>query len=216
MFIGATTESREYWLSWILRLYGTFGAILTILALGISTFTQQTLKYDMIYPSTLDARMPIAQVVDISTIDSQLASSPYVALFSPPHTKFTATASCSSGNCTWDSYHTLGVCNTCQDLSSRLGRTGTQFNHSSTNTNNFTTEYYTLPNHFGISGRQPMRSSSPADTLHAMLNITTSETNSGAQKCEYLISLSKSRLWAHPKQRHSSQILDNRPWDACS
>lgn len=155
------------------RFVGTFGAIITIFALGISTFTQQTLKYDNIYPSTLNSQMPVARNIDLKAIDTHLASVPYVALFSPPNTLFTATATCGSGNCTWESYQTLGICNTCKDLSSELTRRIEQSVPFEGNPYNYTTYHYTLPNGFGISGRQP-ESSDPI--VNAILNVTTTRT----------------------------------------
>ncbi|KAK7941344.1 uncharacterized protein PG986_013731 [Apiospora aurea] len=53
---------------------------------------------------------------------SQLTPAPYTALFSPPHTEFTPKAHCGTGNCTWASYETLAICNTCKNLSSSLAK----------------------------------------------------------------------------------------------
>ncbi|KAK7923474.1 hypothetical protein PG985_007545 [Apiospora marii] len=87
--------------------------------------------------------------------DPELMPGPYIALFSPPHTEFIAKAHCGTGNCTWESYETLAVCNTCKDLSSSLNRTRHDEKYS-----------YTLPNGFGTS---------PRIGLDTVLNMTTSE-----------------------------------------
>ncbi|EED13719.1 hypothetical protein TSTA_099690 [Talaromyces stipitatus ATCC 10500] len=105
------------------RPLGSFGASLIIVALGISAFTQQPLKYDTVYPHTDEAYMPIAQFMN-DGFDTELLAAPDIALFSPAHTNFTAAfisrGGGSSSNCTWESYQTLGVRSTCKDLSSSL------------------------------------------------------------------------------------------------
>ena len=46
------------------RAVASFGAFVTIVALGINTFAQQSLEYITVYPATGDAYMPIAQYVN--------------------------------------------------------------------------------------------------------------------------------------------------------
>ncbi|PCG97135.1 Protein of unknown function DUF3176 [Penicillium occitanis (nom. inval.)] len=101
----------------------SFGAFVTIVALGVSTFTQQSLKYSTVYPYTDEAYMPIAQfingtgyapmgnTVQESGVDAEVLNAPYLAFYNPLRTNFTAgsLARCGSNNCTWDSYQTLGL-----------------------------------------------------------------------------------------------------------
>lgn len=164
------------------------------MALGISTFFQQALNYDTIYPHAIDAYMPVAQymngsgtapVGDDTTmygIDTQLLSSPYVALYSPSKTEFTATAiaHCGTGNCTWESYQTLGICNTCANLTSKLEMTKVHIVPDNNSTLAYDTNYYTLPNGFGLTGIQPGEGYSQLnfwDVSTAILNITTTLTH---------------------------------------
>lgn len=122
-----------------IRLITSFGAIITILALGIGTFVQQALKYNTTYPSSSEALIPIARYmngtgtaqysgtgVTTNDVDTEVESGAYVGLFSPVHTDFTVSAQCNSGNCTWESYQTLAICNTCADLTPLLKMTKVQ------------------------------------------------------------------------------------------
>ncbi|KAK2763923.1 hypothetical protein FQN54_009542 [Arachnomyces sp. PD_36] len=168
-------------------LTASFGAVVTIVALGISTFFQQALKYDTIYPHSDDALMPITQYMNgtgtapiggvgsASGVDIELLSAPYVALFSPPDTDFTATAHCGTGNCTWEPYQTLGICNTCEDLTAKLEITKERIVPHDNEGLAYNTNYYRLPNGFGLTGLTPgdMVNQVAFLTSNAMMNITT-------------------------------------------
>lgn len=58
-------------------------------------------------------------------VEAEVLTAPYLALYNPPRTKFTAAsiARCGSKNCTWDSYQSLGIRSTFQELSSSLNMT---------------------------------------------------------------------------------------------
>jgi len=124
-----------------IRLIVSFGAFVTITTLGIGTFVQQALKYDTIYPSSGRALIPIANhmngtgtaqysgtSITGNGIDTEVESTTYLGLFIPVHTEFAIGAQCSAGNCTWESYQTLAICNTCADLTSCLQMTKVQIN----------------------------------------------------------------------------------------
>ncbi|KAI1314074.1 hypothetical protein F5Y03DRAFT_402311 [Xylaria venustula] len=115
------------------------------------TFFQEALHFDPVYPNITDASIPIARYMNgtgsayignggtTTGVDPELIPAPYRALYSPAHTNFTATAYCSSGNCTWEPYESLGVCNTCEDITDMLKATELDDQ----------TEYQ-LPNGFGL------------------------------------------------------------------
>ncbi|KAK8140159.1 hypothetical protein PG984_000225 [Apiospora sp. TS-2023a] len=154
----------------------SLGALITILSLGIATCFQQTLRYHTVYSDGNDASVPIAQYMNgsdtvtiapqetqepqltLEGIDGQLRTAPYIALFSPPHTRFTATAHCATGNCTWKPYETLAICNTCKELSSTL-----QTRHDESGSNIL----FTLPNGFGLIEQNSI----------GLLNFTTSSSD---------------------------------------
>lgn len=174
------------------RPVASLGAIITIVALGISTFTQQSLKYNTIYPHTDEAYMPIAQFINgsgyapigdggrlrISGVDREVLNAPYIAFFSPAQTNFTAasTARCESNNCTWDSYQTLGLRSTCKDLSSTLNMTKVYMAPYDGDSFTYNTDYYTLPNGFGLTGAQPgaLVNQVYYPITNGILNVTTS------------------------------------------
>lgn len=138
--------------------------------------------------------MPIAQFMngagdaqiwsspDSSTLlqglDAEVANAPYLAFYNPPGTNFIADsiASCGSNNCTWDSYQTLGLRSTCQDLSSSLNMTEVYMAPYDDDPLTYNTDYYTLPNNFSLTGAQPGTSYNEVDyeIKNALMNITAS------------------------------------------
>jgi hypothetical protein len=169
------------------------GALITILAVALSPFFQQALQYYTVYPASGDAFMPIAKYINgtdifpilqfpkiiFNQLDSAILAAPNLAMFSPVHTNFTVTAQCSTGNCSWDSYQTLAVCNTCKNITSTVistpveldpfpitndGPTGAVFRGNISSFNN-----YLLPNGLGFTGFSTV----PFFGM-SLVNITTS------------------------------------------
>ncbi|GFP55948.1 hypothetical protein TASIC1_0006011800 [Trichoderma asperellum] len=171
-------------------LLASLGAFIVIVALGIGTFVQQALDYDTIYPVSGSALIPIARYmngvgsVSIGNggtedgVDSVLTSAPYLAFYSPIGTNFTATAHCSTGNCTWSSYQTLGFCNTCKNITSQLKRKKIRIVPHKLTDEAYDTDVYTLPNGFGLTGIRPMQMNNQVDfsISNGILNVST--TNS--------------------------------------
>ncbi|KAL7905860.1 hypothetical protein GGI35DRAFT_459506, partial [Trichoderma velutinum] len=192
-FYTIDEASRGAWGSAVLiakrrgGLIAALGAFITIVALGIGTFTQQALNYDTIYPASGDALMPFAQYMNgigevtlgnggtLSGVDSVLTSAPYLAFFNPPGTNFTATAQCSTGNCTWSSYQSLGFCNTCKNLSKQVKRGKIRIIPHKLTDEAYDTNVYTLPNGFGLTGIQPGQMNNQVDfsIKNGILNVTT-------------------------------------------
>ncbi|KAL7897414.1 hypothetical protein HDV63DRAFT_368154 [Trichoderma sp. SZMC 28014] len=172
-------------------LLASLGAFIVIVALGIGTFVQQALNYDTIYPVSGSALMPVAQFMKgvgsaplasggtvpgtIEGVDSVLTSAPYVAFYSPPGTNFTATAHCSTGNCTWSSYQTLGFCNTCKNITSHLKRKRIRIVPDNLTDEAYYTDTYILPNGFGLTGIQPGQMNNQVDfsLANGILNVST-------------------------------------------
>ncbi|TRX88464.1 hypothetical protein FHL15_010654 [Xylaria flabelliformis] len=138
------------------RWIGSSGAAVAIAALAMHTFFQEALHFDPVYTHTADASIPIARYVNgtgsayvvgqgsTMGVDPESLSAPYRALFSPARTNFTVTAYCSTGNCTWDPYESLGICNTCQNITDKL---------KATKVDGMTR--YQLPNGFGLQDPEP-------------------------------------------------------------
>lgn len=168
------------------------GAFIVIVALGIGTFVQQALDYDTIYPASGSgsALMPIARFMNgvgsapvgnggnTEGVDSVLTSAPYLAFYNPPGTNFTATAHCSTGNCTWSSYQTLGFCNTCKNLTSQLKRKKLHIIPDNLTDETYVTNTYVLPNGFGLTGIQPGDMDNQVDFMfkNGILNISKTDT----------------------------------------
>ncbi|EHK20936.1 uncharacterized protein TRIVIDRAFT_69949 [Trichoderma virens Gv29-8] len=171
-------------------LIASLGAFITIAALGIGTFVQQALNYDTIYPASGNALIPIAQYMNgvgtapvgnggtTANVDSVLTSAPYLAFFNPPSTNFTATAHCSTGNCTWSSYQSLGFCNTCKNLSRKLKRDKIRIIPHNLTDEAYDTNVYTLPNGFGLTGIQTGQMNNQVDSsiTNGVLNVSTTIT----------------------------------------
>ncbi|KAM0451948.1 hypothetical protein ACHAPV_009763 [Trichoderma viride] len=173
-------------------LLASLGAFIVIVALGIGTFVQQALDYDTIYPASgsESALMPIARFMNgvgsaplgnggtTEGVDSVLTSAPYLAFYNPPGTNFTATAHCSTGNCTWSSYQTLGFCNTCKNLTSQLKRKKLHIIPDNLTDETYITNTYVMPNGFGLTGIQPGEMDNQVDFMfkNGILNVSTTGT----------------------------------------
>ncbi|KAL7919089.1 hypothetical protein ACQKWADRAFT_315944 [Trichoderma austrokoningii] len=174
-------------------LLASLGAFIVIVALGIGTFVQQSLDYDTIYPVSGDgsALMPIARFMNgvgsapvrnggtTDNVDSVLSSAPYLAFYSPPGTNFTATAHCSTGNCTWSSYQTLGFCNTCKNVTSQLKKKKIHITPDNLTDEAYITDGYVLPNGFGLTGIQPGDMDNQVNFFftNGVLNVSTTGTS---------------------------------------
>lgn len=118
---------------------------------------------------------PIGNDASQEGVDSVLTSAPYLAFYSPIGTNFTATAHCSTGNCTWSSYQTLGFCNTCKNLTSQLKRKRIRIIPHDLKDEAYDTDIYTLPNGFGLTGIQPRQMNNQVDfsISNGILNVST-------------------------------------------
>ncbi|KAK1249000.1 hypothetical protein MKX08_007220 [Trichoderma sp. CBMAI-0020] len=91
-----------------------------------------------------------------------------------PRTNFTATATCDTRNCTWQSFKTLAICNTCVNLSSGLDKTRIEVS-ALIKAHVVYTNHHTLPNRFSQTGIQPQSVGTEA-MYDGALNMTTSGT----------------------------------------
>ncbi|KAF2111045.1 hypothetical protein BDV96DRAFT_650647 [Lophiotrema nucula] len=147
-------------------LVSSFAALFTILTLGASFFFQQVLRYEFQFPESDGALIQIARSMKgagvaptgfgsqgetIGNVDSELLPVPYVSLFSQANIIFVPEVRCDSGNCTWSSYQNLAVCNTCANITDKLTRSKVHIK-SNKNEAAYDTNYYTLPNGFGLTG----------------------------------------------------------------
>ncbi|KAF2853784.1 hypothetical protein T440DRAFT_545998 [Plenodomus tracheiphilus IPT5] len=110
----------------------SLGATITILGLAFEPFFQQILAYPerviaVDSASTWAAmtfhkeRNPILrQGADVTSKDPSLGAAIDAALNTPYLDARPSTSHCSSGNCTWPPYSTLGVCHQCEDMSQLL------------------------------------------------------------------------------------------------
>ncbi|KAK3117661.1 hypothetical protein LTR53_000790 [Teratosphaeriaceae sp. CCFEE 6253] len=108
------------------RLLTCFGALLTIVSLGFSAFTQQLVAYDLQVPTAPNSPLAPGNLARVETYD-QYQGNPAEGA-SGPNFEFVAafysgvlsggnaplTAPCPSGNCTWPLTPSLAVCGGCQ------------------------------------------------------------------------------------------------------
>jgi hypothetical protein len=119
-------------LLWRLRardLLSSFGALIVILALGLSPFAQQVIRfYDCAIPMNETARIPRTSYYKESggfhtgalqeNIVPGVQRSVLAGIFSPGSLP---DVTCSTGNCTWSrEYSTVGYCSACKDISDQL------------------------------------------------------------------------------------------------
>ena len=108
------------------RYLASLGATITVVALAFDPFLQQIITYPLkpipSSNSTLARSDTYANDTDLGTFELNLfmKGAVYSGIYNPQPPGSGLEYSCTSGNCTWDIYDTIGVCSTCQDVSSQL------------------------------------------------------------------------------------------------
>lgn len=114
--------------------YGSFGAVLTIIALTLGPFSQQIASYrSHMVQSEVGAAIPRAlnysgALPGLSSKNGFVPILPmkaavYSGLFAESNNPSAAlNVTCSTGNCTFEPFETLAVCNTCVDMTQYLTR----------------------------------------------------------------------------------------------
>ncbi|TGZ82291.1 hypothetical protein EX30DRAFT_395136 [Ascodesmis nigricans] len=125
-------------LEWLLRLRGGtlihLGAALVIVSLGFDPAFQYLLQYDLISapdpfpPEPAQIRQNTAYTPERGLDRGLIFAAPESMLLGLHSTIFgsggiSANFQCTSGNCTFPSYPTVGICSSCQDISAKLNRT---------------------------------------------------------------------------------------------
>lgn len=104
----------------------TFGGILTVVTLAVSPFMQQLIEIRFRDLEQGSASLPVAYDYGSAGVGGFFAASltmkaaAYAGFVSPLNSTFNVTSACSSGNCTWPSFQTLGVCSSCTDLTNEI------------------------------------------------------------------------------------------------
>ncbi|KAJ5710998.1 hypothetical protein N7488_005154 [Penicillium malachiteum] len=101
------------------RSLASLGAIVLIFMLAFDPFVQQILSYPtepiVTATDTLAAGVPQVKYYNYSISTTNMTSSYYLGIWD---TDFDITPTCPSGNCTWPSYKSLGICSQCSDITS--------------------------------------------------------------------------------------------------
>lgn len=134
MLFTLTVSLRKSILLTLCRVSGSLGAVAVIVALFLSPFAQQVVIYRTLpqesesgatnyramnftvaLPS-LDSAVPFVPVLPIK-------SAVYNGLFAENNKPWTSLpVNCETGNCTWEPFDTLAVCNSCVDMTPYLQR----------------------------------------------------------------------------------------------
>ena len=108
------------------RQLASLGATITVVTLAFDPFLQQIITYPLkpvpSSNSTLAWSDTYANDTDLGTFELNLymKGAVYSGIYNPQPPGSGLEYSCSSGNCTWDIYDTVGVCSTCPNVSSQL------------------------------------------------------------------------------------------------
>ncbi|CAK1362457.1 unnamed protein product [Cercospora beticola] len=165
-------------------LLASVGAIITLLSLGMDPFIQQVISYDAVTfnDTTAKAYLSTAQAYDtglgyrthltgpdgglqassirmVGLGDPSIAGAIYKGVFGDV---FRSTVACSSGNCTWPSYESLGICSSCTNVTAA----------SKTNCTLTLNDYYDPPK---ASDRQCLTRSPRGVAMESSNDCTTSE-----------------------------------------
>lgn len=93
----------------------SLGAIVTVLAVALDPFVQQIISYPVRETPSIksQATMPRANTFAPNSNYTYFQELYNAALW---NTEFAVNPTCSSGNCTWPEYQSLGFCSKCQDV----------------------------------------------------------------------------------------------------
>ncbi|KAI1078194.1 hypothetical protein F5B20DRAFT_592082 [Whalleya microplaca] len=116
---------------------GVLGALVAILSLGMGPFTQQAVKtVPCVYPrEEIKASLPLAHFVPGSSSFYRIGAGLYEAqvdmkgamingIVNPTGNDSAIVATCPTGNCTFPSYSSIGMCSSCIDTTSLVSVSG--------------------------------------------------------------------------------------------
>ncbi|KAK1491302.1 hypothetical protein CCUS01_03087 [Colletotrichum cuscutae] len=115
-------------------LLGSFGAFVAILTLAFSPFAQQIATFHARTTNTTKGAINLRAEEYLIALSSQTASEGFIpilpfkaavynGLFAENGKPWLSLpVNCQTGNCTWEPFETLGVCNTCVDMSEFMTR----------------------------------------------------------------------------------------------
>lgn len=151
----------------------SLAAIVTLLALPMDSFTQQTLSYPSILSRVPDLTSTIQTAYGLnlgmeagldSTIMNALTLDKQQPLFK-----------CPSGDCRWPLYHSLGFCSTCEDVSQHVRRNCTRNLCTWTMPDNHSvTDYSIRVKTFVGESQDSISSAGPLSTTFASLSSLVS------------------------------------------
>ncbi|KAL3467196.1 hypothetical protein BJX64DRAFT_192179 [Aspergillus heterothallicus] len=97
----------------------SFGAVLIIVALLFDPFMQQIIKYPLHEVDTIDAgnaTAPRAYALIPETLKESIPTIIYTGMWG---SDFEVQPTCSSGNCTWPAFESVGMCSQCEDITTQ-------------------------------------------------------------------------------------------------
>ncbi|MCJ1439219.1 hypothetical protein MMC27_008610 [Xylographa pallens] len=122
------SASRGPWgatkLIWTLRAshIAALGALLIIASLAIGPFLQQIVSTNscQIIADGVQATIPTSNIKDLQPVEMGIAAAIMKGLISPVANSSTVIPSCSTGNCTFQEYKSMGISSDCQDITDTL------------------------------------------------------------------------------------------------
>lgn len=146
------------------------GALFMVVTVAVNPFMQQLIRYQLRDVEQGAALIPVAYDHGRSSGNALIEVAASIGFLSSLYFRFNVTASCSSGNCTWPPYQTLGVCSSCADLTERIKRTTSS--DPATYHSQYPAPYrYYLPTGFELSLDEDPRS----QPYRCSMNISTTE-----------------------------------------
>ena len=146
------------------------GAVVTVAAIAIGSFTQQAITYPLRTVNVSTASVPrtqtyqasaFGQIQAIKDVPLTIKAAAYNGLFdaNAAQARATVPARCSTGNCTFPPYSSLAVCTKCVDVTHLVAQNGCSVSGSITQCTN-----YTLPNNLVLNGYSEFINSSTGMT----------------------------------------------------
>lgn len=134
-FSGSIILLATFWA----RSLASIGAIITVLAVAFDPFVQQLLAYPVrtVPRASQAARIKQAAIFEVSgdydTIENSFTSAINAGIWADS-SQFARNPICTTGNCTWPLFKSVGWCSKCEDVTSSVSISGCNFTTAKTST----------------------------------------------------------------------------------
>lgn len=152
------------------------GAALTVFTVAINPFIQQLIRTEFRDVQRGAASVPVSTKYGFGggffEPNLTIMAAAYSGFVSLPNSTFNVTANCPSGNCTWTSFETIGVCSSCQNITSLLKHRSSDQEYWNLSASE-QPEYFELPNNHRLTPQEMIVGPQAHYAPLSIMNITS-------------------------------------------